>query len=162
MFSQGVSNRVPALRRDRVFHMLVRDDSASTGWRTWCGYGLAREDHPKPYLGVTKSTLCGKCKKLAADAITEAMMDESEAEPFAYAPTDTDPTDDLGDDDDFYPDDALPIHHLDDDGGQQRGQCPHSGQPRTSTGGCPRGCDGARYHYSNDGHRACAERIAAA
>ncbi|MEW2484263.1 hypothetical protein AB0876_32225 [Mycobacterium sp. NPDC049093] len=162
MFSQGVSNRVPSLRRDRVFHMLIRDDSASTGWRTWCGYGLAREDRPKPYLGVTKSTLCGKCKKLAADAIAEATMDESEAEPFAYAPTDADPADDLGDDDDFYPDDALPIHHLDDDEGQQRGQCPHSGQPRASTGGCPRGCDGARYHYSNDGHRACAERISVA
>ena len=167
MFSQGVSHRVPPTRRDRVFHMLVRDDSASTGWRTWCGYGLAREDTPKPYLGVTNSTLCGKCKKLAADAIAEDMMDQSEAEPFAYQPADSgdeaDEDDDAeGDEDeDFFPDDALPIHHLDDDRGQQRGQCPHSGQARTDTGGCPRGCDGARYHYSNDGHRDCAERIPA-
>lgn len=63
------------------------------------------------------------------------------------------------DDEDFYPDDALPAHHLDDNGGRQRGECPHSGQARTSNGGCPRGCDGARYHYSNDGHRGCAEKV---
>lgn len=56
----------------------------------------------------------------------------------------------------FYPDDALPIHHLDEDrDGRQRGVCPHSGGSRTDTGGCPRGCDGATEHYSNDGHRAC-------
>lgn len=87
MFSQGVSNRVPPARRDRVFHIIVRDDNASTGWRTWCGYGLAREDWPKPYLGVTKSTLCSKCTRLATDALAEGMMDESEAAPFAYAST---------------------------------------------------------------------------
>lgn len=56
----------------------------------------------------------------------------------------------------FYPDDALPIHHLDEGpGGQQRGVCPNSGGPRTDTGGCPQGCGGATEHYSNDGHRAC-------
>lgn len=34
MFSQGVSHRTDPMRQDRVFHILVRDDSASTGWRT--------------------------------------------------------------------------------------------------------------------------------
>lgn len=59
-------------------------------------------------------------------------------------------------DDEFFPDDALPIHHLDEDrDGRQRGLCPHSGQGRTDAGGCPRGCGGATEHYSNDGHRAC-------
>ncbi len=59
-------------------------------------------------------------------------------------------------DEEFFPDDALPIHHLDEDhDGRQRGVCPHSGGARASTGGCPRGCDGATEHYSNDGHRAC-------
>ena len=82
-FSQGVSNRVNPMQRDRTFHMLVRDDSASTGWRTWCGYGLAREDGPGPYLGVTKSKLCSKCRTLAAEAIADEMMDESESAPFA-------------------------------------------------------------------------------
>lgn len=160
MFSQGVSNRVPTIRRDRVFHMLVRDDNASTGWRTWCGYGLAREDPPKPYLGVTKSTLCGKCKNLAAEALADEMMDETEAAPFAYplAAVVVETPDDA---DDYFPDDALPIHHLDDDRGRQRGQCPHSGGSRTSTGGCPRGCEGAVHHYSNDGHRDCADKLPA-
>lgn len=60
------------------------------------------------------------------------------------------------DDEGFYPDDALPTHHLDEDhDGRQRGVCPHSGGGRTETGGCPRGCAGAAEHYSNDGHRAC-------
>jgi hypothetical protein len=84
VFSQGVSVRTPPMARDRTFHMIVRDDLASTGWRTWCGYGLAREDTPGPYLGVTKSKLCGKCKQLAADAIADETMDESESVPFAY------------------------------------------------------------------------------
>ena len=58
--------------------------------------------------------------------------------------------------DEFFPDDALPIHHLDADrDGQQRGVCPHSGGSRTDGGGCPRGCEGATEHYSNDGHRGC-------
>ncbi len=58
--------------------------------------------------------------------------------------------------DEFFPDDALPIHHLDEDrDGQQRGVCPHSGGSRTDGGGCPRGCEGATEHYSNDGHRGC-------
>lgn len=58
--------------------------------------------------------------------------------------------------DDFFPDDALPIHHLDEDAdGRQRGVCPHSGGVRNALGGCPRGCDGATEHYSNDGHRGC-------
>lgn len=86
MFSQGVSNRTSPLARDRVFHMLVRADEASTGWRTWCGYGLAREDAPGPYLGLTESRLCGKCRRLAADAIAEEMMDISEASPFVDGP----------------------------------------------------------------------------
>lgn len=84
MFSQGVSHRTDPMRQDRVFHILVRDDSASTGWRTWCGYGLAREDTPGPYLGTTKSRLCGRCKGLARDAIADEAMSESEAAPFAY------------------------------------------------------------------------------
>ncbi|MFZ2241437.1 MAG: hypothetical protein WAV90_18130 [Gordonia amarae] len=59
--------------------------------------------------------------------------------------------------DDFYDDDALPIHHLDEDiDGRQRGVCPHSGTGSMAAG-CPRGCDGARHHYSNDGHRNCAD-----
>ncbi len=60
-------------------------------------------------------------------------------------------------DDEFFPDDALPIHHLDEDrDGQERGVCPHSGGSRTDGGGCPpRGCEGATEHYSNDGHRRC-------
>lgn len=58
--------------------------------------------------------------------------------------------------DEFFADDALPTHHLDDDlDGRQRGVCPHSGGSRNSLGGCPRGCGGAREHYSNDGHRGC-------
>ena len=53
-------------------------------------------------------------------------------------------------------DDALPVHHLDDDAdGRARGVCPNSGQSRDSLGGCPRGCSGANEHYSNDGHRDC-------
>lgn len=57
---------------------------------------------------------------------------------------------------DFVDDDALPVHHLDDDvDGRARGVCPHSGQSRDSLGGCPRGCSGANEHYSNDGHRDC-------
>lgn len=59
-------------------------------------------------------------------------------------------------DEGFYPDDALPTHHLDGDhDGRQRGICPHSGASRTDTGGCPRGCVGATEHYSNEGHKAC-------
>ncbi|MDO2396040.1 hypothetical protein QRB38_19900 [Mycobacterium avium subsp. hominissuis] len=59
-------------------------------------------------------------------------------------------------DEGFFPDDALPTHHLDDgQDGAQRGICPHSGASRTNTGGCPRGCAGATEHYSNDGHQAC-------
>lgn len=58
---------------------------------------------------------------------------------------------------DFYPDDALPTHHLDEDyGGRQRGVCPHSGTGNMADG-CPRGCEGASEHYSNDGHRACVD-----
>lgn len=56
----------------------------------------------------------------------------------------------------FYADDALPFHYLDEDlNGQSRGTCPHSGGSRNSLGGCPRGCAGATEHYANDGHRAC-------
>jgi hypothetical protein len=60
---------------------------------------------------------------------------------------------------DFFDDDALPIHHLDDDFNGQRGVCPESGRSRDAHGGCPRGCSGAREHYSNDGHRACHDPI---
>lgn len=60
--------------------------------------------------------------------------------------------------DEFYTDTALPYHYLDEDRGQQRGPCPHSGGIRNSLGGCPRGCSGATEHYANDGHRGCAER----
>lgn len=67
-----------------------------------------------------------------------------------------DATAEADDDEGFYPDEALPTHHLDDDhDGRQRGICPHSGGSRTATGGCPRGCGGATEHYSNDGHKAC-------
>lgn len=56
---------------------------------------------------------------------------------------------------------TLPIHYLDDDlgprGRGQRGECPHSGEA-TETGRCPRGCDGARYHYANDGHPECEDK----
>lgn len=56
----------------------------------------------------------------------------------------------------FFADHALPIHYLDDDiDRQQRGVCSHSGRSRDADGGCPRGCSGAREHYSNDGHRGC-------
>lgn len=42
--------------------------------------------------------------------------------------------------DEFFPDDALPIHHLDEDrDGQQRGVCPHSGGSRTDGGAVPAG-----------------------
>lgn len=58
-------------------------------------------------------------------------------------------------DHDFVDDDALPIHHLDDTDGRERGLCPHSGASRDSLGCCPRGCSGAAEHYSNDGHRGC-------
>lgn len=59
-------------------------------------------------------------------------------------------------DEQFVPDDALPIHHVDDDHpGRQAGVCTYSGQSRNSLGGCPRGCSGATEHYSNDGHRDC-------
>jgi len=82
MYSQGVSNRVDQMKLDRVFHMIVRDDNASTGWRLRCSYGLAREDTPSQYGSHGK--LCSKCKQLAADAIADEMMDESESAPFAY------------------------------------------------------------------------------
>jgi hypothetical protein len=59
--------------------------------------------------------------------------------------------------DEFIPDENLPIHYLDDAGGQQRGECPHSGGSRNSLGGCPRGCAGATQHYANDGHAGCAD-----
>jgi hypothetical protein len=84
MFSQGVSNKTSPLKRDRVFHMIVRDGRASTGWRTWCGYGLAREDPPGPYLGVTKSRLCKKCRELTAEAIADETMSFDEAHPFVH------------------------------------------------------------------------------
>ena len=87
MFSQGVSHRTDPHRADRVFHMLVRDDTAPTRWRTWCGYGLAREDTPGPYLGTTRSRLCSKCRGLAHDAVADGTMSESEAAPFAYEPS---------------------------------------------------------------------------
>lgn len=59
-------------------------------------------------------------------------------------------------DEQFVPDNALPIHHVDDDHtGRQGGVCSYSGQSRNSLGGCPRGCSGATEHYSNDGHRDC-------
>lgn len=80
MFSQGVSNRTHPMKLNRVFHMLVRDDDASTGWRTWCGYSLAREDSPKPY---PNARLCGKCKQLARDGLADGMMDVGETDPFA-------------------------------------------------------------------------------
>lgn len=48
---------------------------------------------------------------------------------------------------------TYPIHHLD---GENRGVCPHSGSLReTDSTPCPRGCDGARHHYANDGHADC-------
>lgn len=84
MFSKGVSNRVHPLQLDRIFHMLVRDDNASTGWRTWCGYGLAREDAPGQY--GSHARLCAKCSQLAADGLIDQTMDESETKPFAYLP----------------------------------------------------------------------------
>ena len=45
---------------------------------------------------------------------------------------------------------ALPIHYR--DNGEL---CDYSGTIHAN--GCPRGCDGARYHYTNDGHPQCAE-----
>jgi hypothetical protein len=64
--------------------MLVREDMAWTGWRTWCGYGLAHEDTPGPYLGVTNSKLCSNGKCLEADASADDTMGESKDAPFAY------------------------------------------------------------------------------
>ena len=69
--------------RERLgVHMLVRDDGASTGWRTWCGYGLGREDAPGPYLGVTQSRLCNKCKKLCVEGLEDEMLDITDTDPF--------------------------------------------------------------------------------
>ncbi|OBG21506.1 hypothetical protein A5768_25705 [Mycolicibacterium fortuitum] len=51
----------------------------------------------------------------------------------------------------------LPVHHLDEGhlaADKQRGVCPHSGTGDMADG-CPRGCEGAREHYSNDGHPQC-------
>jgi len=56
---------------------------------------------------------------------------------------------------DFAPDNALPTHYRDDD----RTLCDHSGTIPAEPGVCPRGCDGASEHYSNDGHRACADEL---
>lgn len=52
---------------------------------------------------------------------------------------------------DFAPDNALPTHYRDDD----RTLCNYSGTIPDEPGVCPRGCDGASEHYSNDGHRVC-------
>lgn len=65
------------------------------------------------------------------------------------------PPDEFDIDEGFFADDALPVHHLDDDGRRPRGLCPHSGGPRDALGRRPRGCGGATEHYSNDGHRGC-------
>jgi len=56
---------------------------------------------------------------------------------------------------DFAPDNALPTHYRDDD----TTLCDHSGTIPAEPGVCPRGCDGASEHYSNDGHRACADEL---
>lgn len=48
MFSQGVSHRTDPMRQDRVFHILVRDDSASTGWRTLVRVRPGPRRHPGP------------------------------------------------------------------------------------------------------------------
>lgn len=55
----------------------------------------------------------------------------------------------------------LPTHHLDEGWrkeDQQRGICPHSGTGDMAQG-CPRGCEGAKEHYSNDGHPQCEEVV---
>ena len=72
MFSTGVSNRHHEMKLSRVFHMIVRDDNASTGWRMWCSYGLAREDNPAGYGNYAK--FCAKCKELVADAVADETM----------------------------------------------------------------------------------------
>lgn len=53
---------------------------------------------------------------------------------------------------DYYEPDALPTHYRDDDDNV----CSCSGTGGMAEG-CPRGCSGARVHYSNDGHRDCEE-----
>ena len=79
MFSQGISHRTNPMRRDRTFHMVIRDDKVATGWRLWCSYyALAREDKPGP-----KAKLCRKCKWLADDAISCRLMSDETAYPFA-------------------------------------------------------------------------------
>lgn len=46
---------------------------------------------------------------------------------------------------------TLPVHYR--DGGEP---CPYGGI-QTQDGICPNGCDGAHYHYANDGHPECNE-----
>lgn len=48
---------------------------------------------------------------------------------------------------------TLPFHYR--DSGEP---CDYSGH-KAVDGICPNGCDGARYHYANDGHPECAESI---
>ncbi|MDD4865573.1 MAG: hypothetical protein PHQ28_00085 [Mycobacterium sp.] len=50
----------------------------------------------------------------------------------------------------------LPTHYRDDDPySRHLGKlCEHSGTGDMSAG-CPRGCEGARTHYANDGHPQC-------
>lgn len=80
MYSNGVSNRTDPLKLNRTFHMIVRDSTSSTGWRMWCSYGVAREDHPGGYGRHAK--FCRKCKELVADAVADETMGEDEAKFF--------------------------------------------------------------------------------
>jgi hypothetical protein len=52
----------------------------------------------------------------------------------------------------------LPAHNRDDDPytGRRGDLCEHSGTGDMARG-CPRGCEGALEHYSNDGHPQCEE-----
>lgn len=53
---------------------------------------------------------------------------------------------------------VLPVHYRDDNPatGQLGQLCDHAGTGDIAAG-CPRGCDGARSHYANDGHPGCAD-----
>lgn len=78
MFSEGVSDRSSPHNRHPVFHVVANDNGQ---WRTYCGYGPAREESPGQYPLPWK--LCGKCKALAHERIEEGDMDPAEARHFA-------------------------------------------------------------------------------
>jgi hypothetical protein len=80
MFSEGVATRSNPHNLHPRFHVIVNDHNT---WRTWCGYGTAREEAPGQYPLPIR--LCPKCKALAKERLAEGDLGTSEVRHFAAA-----------------------------------------------------------------------------